>query len=374
MAERHPTSDFVVIGGGIVGASIAYGLAKSGEKVLLLDEGDVAFRAARGNLGNVWVQGKGATSHAYADLTRNAANRWGGFAAALQEETGIDLHFRRPGAFYICFSEEELERRSGMMASINEHATVRSEFETVGPEELRRRLPEIGPEIAGATYCPDDGTANPLFLLRALIKAAAGFGATYLPRRKVVSLCRDGEGICIETEAGTFHAGRVVLAAGLGNGKLAPQLGMTAPVRPVRGQIMVTEKVRKFLDFGTNFIRQTVEGGCVFGESSEEAGFDEGTTLSVLRETARRAVTAFPLLRDARVVRAWGALRIMTPDGVPVYQQAPGAGNVFLITVHSGVTLAPFHAGEMAVALRQNRLDPDRYLPFSPERFNVQAA
>lgn len=374
MGARHPFSDFVVIGGGIVGASIAYGLAKAGEKVLLLDEGDIAFRAARGNFGNVWVQGKGATSPAYADLTREAANRWGEFATALQDETGVDVHFRRPGAFYICFSEEELQRRSRMMASIGERATVRSCFETVGAEELRRRLPEIGPEIAGATYCPDDGTANPLFLLRALIKAAVAYGAAYLPRHKVTGLRIDGEGISVETEQETYHAGRAVLAAGLGNSRLAPQLGMVAPVRPVRGQIMVTEKVRKFLDFGTNFIRQTIEGGCLFGESSEEAGLDEGTTLSVLRETARRAVTAFPLLRNARVVRAWGALRIMTPDGVPVYQQSPGAGSTFLVTVHSGVTLAPFHAGDLVEALRQGRLHPNEYQPFSPERFDVQAA
>jgi glycine/D-amino acid oxidase-like deaminating enzyme len=368
------SSEFVVVGGGIVGAAIAYGLAKAGEQVLLLDEGDVAFRAARGNFGNVWVQGKGASSPAYADLTRQAALDWTDFAAELESTTGISLHFRRPGAFYICFTPEDLEKRSAMMASIESRATVPGSFETIDQAEFKRRVPAIGPSIAGATYCPSDGTANPLYLLRALITATVRCGGIYAPMREARALRADGDGFVIETDKGQLRCGSIILAAGLGNANLAPQLGMTAPVRPVRGQILVTEKVTPFLTYGTNFIRQTVEGGCLFGESSEEAGFDEATTLPVLRETARRAVTAFPLLCDVRVIRTWGALRIMTPDGVPVYQQSPIHPRAFVVSVHSGVTLSPFHAGAMAETLRASTLDRKRFSPFSPERFDVQAA
>ena len=369
-----PSPEFVVVGGGIVGAAIAYGLAKCGEQVVLLDEGDVAFRAARGNFGNVWVQGKGATSPAYADLTRQAALDWTAFAAELESETGIALHFQRPGAFYICFTTAELQKRAEMLAQIEERARVPGGFEAVEHDELARRLPAIGPTVAGATYSPSDGTANPLRLLRALIAATCRLGGSYLPRSRVVAVRRDGDGFAIETERGEVRCGSVILAAGLANAALAPQLGMRAPVRPVRGQILVTEKVEPFLRYGTNFIRQTIEGGCMFGESSEEAGLDEGTTLPVLRETARRAVTAFPLLRDVRVVRSWGALRIMTPDGVPVYQQSPSHPRAFVVSVHSGVTLAPFHAGALAVALRAGKLDAGLFSSFSPERFDVQAA
>ncbi|MGB3388749.1 MAG: FAD-dependent oxidoreductase [Pseudaminobacter sp.] len=368
------SSDYVVIGGGIVGAAVSYGLARAGEKVLLLDEGDIAFRAARGNFGNVWVQGKGGTSPAYADLTRRAANDWAAFASELEERTGQELHFRRPGAFYICFSPEELQRRAETMARIDESATVASPFEVLDRAELVKRLPEIGQDVAGATFCSSDGTANPLHLLRSLISGTILLGGRYLPRHAALGLRADGQGFAIDTQAGIVNAGKVVLTAGLGNEKLAPQLGMSAPVRPVRGQIMVTEKIRPFLHFGTNFIRQTLEGGCLFGESSEEAGMDDATTLPVLRETARRAIAAFPLLRNARVVRAWGALRIMTRDGVPVYQQSPTYPGAFVLSVHSGVTLAPFHCGAMVAALRAGVLDTKAFEPFSPERFHVQAA
>lgn len=364
-------SDYIIVGGGIVGAAIAWGLARAGESVALLDEGDVALRAARGNFGNVWVQGKGGAAPDYADLTRQAANDWAGFAAELQDETGIDLHFRRPGAAYICFSPEELARRGAALAASNQRARIASPFEVLDRAALADRLPAIGPDVAGGTYCPDDGTANPLYLLRALVRAFTARGGRYLPRHGVTALARDGAGFVAHTPQGPVRGGRIVLAAGLGNAALAPMLGLSGPVRPVRGQIMVTEKLRPFLPMGTNFIRQTLEGGCIFGESSEEVGNDDGTTLPVLRDTARKAVTAFPILRDARVVRAWGALRIMTPDGVPVYQGRDGA---FVVCVHSGVTLAPWHAWGLVDHLRAGHLPHDVFQSFQPERFDVQAA
>lgn len=368
------SAEYAVVGGGIVGAALAYGLARAGENVLLLDEGDVAFRAARGNFGNVWVQGKGASSPSYANLTRRAANGWAEFARQLEEDSGISLHFRRPGAFYICFTPEELHHRAGVMRSINEQAGVPSDFDILDRGELVRRLPGIGLDVAGATFCPDDGSANPLHLLRALISATAKFGGRYLSGQRVESARKDGGGFSLQAAGGVVRAASVILAAGLDNERLAPQLGMQAPVRPVRGQIMVTERIAPFLPCGTNFIRQTVEGSCVFGESSEEVGRDEGTTLRVLCETARKAIMAFPLLRDVRVVRAWGALRIMSRDGLPVYQQSPTSPRAFVLAVHSGVTLAPFHSGEMVGALRRGLLDPKTFLPFSPERFDVRAA
>jgi len=368
------SAQVVVIGGGTVGAAVSYGLAKEGVAVTLLDEGDHAFRAARGNFGNVWVLGKGATEPAYADLSRRAANEWAAFAETLEAETGIDLHYRRPGGCFICLTEEELSRRAATLEALNRKASVQSRIDVLSREETVKRLPVVGPEVVGAIYSPDDGSANPLYLLRALLTALAKFGGHYRSNSRVRSVQRDGEGFRIDTEAGSVHCDNVVFAAGLGNATLAPQLGLSAPVRPVRGQILVTEKVRPFLPFGVSFIRQTDEGGCLFGESVEEVGLDDATTLPILRDNARRAVAVFPLLRDLRVVRSWGALRIMTPDGVPVYDQTRDTPRAYALSVHSGVTLAPFHAGAMAKAIRDGGFDPARLAPFSPKRFDVQAA
>ncbi len=371
MNARSP--EFIVVGGGTVGAAVAYGLSRRGASVLLLDEGDVAHRAARGNFGNIWVQGKGATNARYADLTRMAANDWASYARELQAETGIDLHFQRPGAFYLCFTPEELDKRAAVMDSIDRAASVASAFEVLTARELRKRLPCIGPDIAGAIYSPDDGSANPLLLLRALLLAFRKRGGDYRPHHKLLSFGPDGAGYRVETAQGAFSCSKIVLAAGLANRELAGKADINAPVKPVRGQILVTEKLRPFLAHGTNFVRQTVEGGCIFGESSEEAGLDDGTTLPVLRETARRAALAFPVLKHARVVRAWGALRIMTPDGVPVYEESRRCSGIFAASVHSGVTLAPFHSSGLAEKLVNGHFNAELE-PFSARRFDVQAA
>jgi len=108
------------------------------------------------------------------------------------------------------------------------------------------------------------------------------------------------------------------------------------------------------------------------GDSKEEVGFDNGTTLSELARIAARAVRCFPKLADVNVVRTWGALRVMTPDGYPIYDESKTCPGAFLATCHSGVTLATQHVGPLVDWIRGGKA-PDPILSLSSERFNVQA-
>src|SRR6266702_2796662 len=107
--------DAIVIGGGLVGSAIAYGLARAGLKTALLDEGDVAFRAARGNFGLVWVQSKGDGAPHYQRWTRLSADQWPSLAAELLAKTGIAVGHERPGGVHLCLSAAELAVRRQMM-------------------------------------------------------------------------------------------------------------------------------------------------------------------------------------------------------------------------------------------------------------------
>jgi len=162
-----------------------------------------------------------------------------------------------------------------------------------------------------------------------------------------------------------------VLAAGLGNADLAKGLGQRFPVRPQRGQILVTQRTRRFLDLPIATLRQTEEGTVMIGDSKEDAGFDTGTNVHTSRVMAARAVLAFPHLADVPVVRTWGALRVMSPDGFPIYQTWPDLPGVFALGCHSGVTLAAIHAEVLAPAIAEGFL-PDETVVFRAERFNVQ--
>ena len=340
--------DVLVVGGGLVGTAVAYGLAREGAKVTVLDEGDGGFRASRGNFGLVWVQGKGYGLSPYARWTRSSAQRWPGLAAALQEETGIDVALRQPGGFHICFSDEELAERSKRLGALQAELGGDYPYQLLDAKELRERLPAIGPEVAGASYTPMDGHVNPLKLLRALHDAMQRRGVTLVSGSQIGRIAPEQGGFAAHGRNGVWRAPRLVLAAGLGNSSLAPQVGLHAPVKPNRGQILVSERVAPFLHYPTINVRQTDEGSVQFGDSMEEAGFNDFTTTDVLSKIARRGVRAFPFLKDVRLVRMWAALRVYSPDGFPIYEQSLQYPGAFVVTCHSGVTLAAAHALRIA--------------------------
>ncbi len=370
--------DLAVIGGGLVGGAIAWGAARLGASVALIDEGDVAFRAARGNFGLVWVQSKGVGMPPYARWSRRSAQLWPQLAAALRDATGADTALRQPGGLHFCLDEAELEARRTMirrMHNVEHGAAVGGETRILDREEVRAMVPQIGDGVVGASYCPADGHANPLALLRGLHAALLGAGGAYLPGRTVDRIER---GFVLHAGAERIAAEKIVIAAGLGSRALAEMVGLHMPVAPLRGQIVVTERVRPFLDYATHVIRQTDEGSVMLGDSQEDVGFDNGTTAPVMRDISARALKMFPCLRDANVVRVWGALRVMTPDGYPIYEQSASHPGAFAATCHSGVTLAGAHALDLAPAILAGSLpagdQPGSFDAFSSARFAVPAA
>jgi glycine/D-amino acid oxidase-like deaminating enzyme len=362
--------DTLVLGGGVVGMSIAYGLAAAGERVRLLDEGDDAFRAARGNFGLVWVQGKGLENLDYARWTIAASKRWPAFAQKLAETTGIDVGLSQVGGLMMCLDDSELKARAARVESLKRSLGVDYPYSVLGPAELRDASPFVGPDVVGAVFSPLDGHVNPLRLLRALVKGfqlhggevLAGIHADYIERKGHLFEVRAG---------GSVHvARRLVLAAGLGNRVLAPMVGLQAPVRPNRGQILVSERMQPFLRHPSMYVRQTDEGVVQIGDSQEDVGFDNGTTLEKLSGIARRAVRCFPVLGNVNIVRTWGALRVLTPDGFPIYQESKACPGAFLVTCHSGITLASMHAGPLADWMRGGA-QPEDIQTFKSERFDV---
>jgi glycine/D-amino acid oxidase-like deaminating enzyme len=246
-------------------------------------------------------------------------------------------------------------------------------FEVLDRTALAQRVAGIGPAVIGATYCPLDGHCNPLRLLRALHAGLRKRGGQYLPLHRVEAIERNGAAFSLRAGNRVIGAGRVVLAAGLGNASLGPPLGLRAKVRPQRGQIIVLERVRPFLAHPMATIRQTDEGTVLIGDSQEEGGSDETLDTSISAVQAERALRIFPGLRDARVNRTWTALRVMSPDGFPIYEQSVQQAGAFLVTCHSGVTLAGAHALDLAPRIAAGDLGPDM-APFSAERLNEKTA
>lgn len=340
--------DCIVVGGGLVGTACTYGLLQQGLSVAQLDEGDLAFRASRGNFGLIWVQGKGAGLPEYARWSLASSKLWPTLAATLQQETGIDVALTQQGGYHFCLTEAEMDERAAILTSLQQAVGPDYQFELLNQSELRARLPAIGPNVYGATYSPMDGHVNPLRLLHALHRACRQRGSTYRSNSTVQSL-EYSQG-CHRVQHGdtTWVAPRIVLAAGLGNRALAPQVGLHAPVSPNQGQVLVSERIEPFLTHPTIYVRQTDEGTIQIGDSMQDVGFDDTTQTDILARIAQRAITCFPALANLNVIRTWAALRIMTPDGFPIYQASDSHPGACVVTCHSGVTLAANHALHLA--------------------------
>ncbi len=365
--------DVAVVGGGLVGAAVAWGLARAGQRVAVFDEGDTAARASRGNFALVWVQSKGLGMAEYAGWTVRSSNAWSAFADELRRQTGIDVHFERPGGFHLALSEDELEqRRQILMRLHNQARMVNYETQILTAAETRKMLPDIGPEVVGASYCPLDGHVNSQGLLLALHTGLKQLGASYLPGHRVDNIVPLASGFRIESAGRTIEASKVVLAAGNATERLAPLVGLSVPMRPERGQIIVTERIAPFLHHPIVNVRQTDEGSVMIGDSREEATDPAGLRVGVSALMAARAVRYFPKLARLNVVRTWSAIRVMTADGFPIYDQSATSPGAFAVTCHSGVTLAANHALDVAPMIARGVLDP-MLGAFSARRFNAQA-
>lgn len=373
---RAETADVIVVGGGIFGSAIAYGLVRAGLDVIVLDEGDTALRAARGNFGLVWVQSKGRGMRPYHEWSRESARLWNDFAPALEDATGIGVGHQNAGGLQFLLSEEELATRRADMAQMQQEAGPGTyDVELISRDDAQKMLPDvqIGEAVLGASFCPHDGHVNPLLLLRALHTAITAAGGRYRTGRRVETIRQDGHAFIAETAAGPVTAPKIVLGAGHGAPRLGPMVGLDVPIRPQRGQVLITERMQPLFRIPVSHVRQTNEGTLQLGNSAEDIGFDDGTSIDVTREIARRAVLSFPILRDVRLVRTWGCIRVLTPDGAAIYDESQSHPGAFVATSHSGITLAAINAHYVAhwVATGEKQSGFDR---FSARRFDVQAA
>jgi glycine/D-amino acid oxidase-like deaminating enzyme len=362
--------DCIVIGGGLVGSAVAYGLGRQDQKVVILDGGDRSFRASRGNFGLVWVQGKGWDYPPYAQWCLKAANLWPEFSLRLREQTGTDLGYQRNGGMHFCIDEAEWEERRRILEQNVRNTGGEFQYEMLDHAALSARIPQISNSVVGASYSPLDGHVDPLSLLHALHQGINRQRVSYVPNQVVSDMRREDGAFRVVSNGKTFTAGKVVLCAGLGNQRLGKMLGMNIPVVVDRGQIMITERIKPFLEWPTLHVRQTGEGTVQIGYSHEDVGLNDGTDPLILKKIAQRAVFMFPFLASVRLVRAWGALRIMTPDGNPIYQQSATFPGAYAVTCHSGVTLAAIHAGPVAEWISGKNNDP-LFNRFGTDRFHV---
>ncbi|GBQ93870.1 D-nopaline dehydrogenase [Gluconacetobacter liquefaciens] len=366
--------DCVVIGGGIVGSAIAYGLAGCLDDVLLLDGSDGDPRAAQANFGLVWYQSKGVGMPAYQRLSRESVQEWRSFHKEIEDMSGVPVEFVGRGGLAYCLGDEEFEARQAILSRLaSQMADTGIEMLSRGAVERLHPGIRLGPEVTGAAFSTLDAHVNPLRLLLALQRAFAHRGGT-IRRSESVQAIETGRGqFRIRLKTGDVDAARVVIACGEASRVLAEPLGMTLPFTLQRGQIIVTERMAPFLAYPSDRIRQTACGTVMIGATKEDVGFDPGTTAAAAAGLTARAIRVFPDLAQVSLVRQWSGRRVITPDIAPLYERSAAFPGAYACVCHSGVTLAAYHARTLAqrIAGRGSWHEMEK---FSARRFDVQAA
>ena len=318
----------------------------------------------------VWLSSKGLGAPHYAAWTRRSVGLWRKLADELEETTGEELNLVQNGGYDFHFCQQEMAEKAKQYEVLRQQLGTDHPYEVWDRDRLIAEEPDIGEEVVGAIYGPEDGHVNPLNLLRAYTKVINELGANVVTGVTVSEISKnDSQRFDVVLQDGTrYNSAKVVLSAGLGSAELGPKLGFVAPISAQKGQVLITEKLPPRLKRASGIIRQVNEGGIQIGDSKENAGFDDSDTLDVTAAIAERAIAVYPFLAQTKLVRSWGAIRIISPDGLPIYQQSKTNSGAYLISCHSGITLAAAHSFLLPAWLEEAADAPTLEL-FSEDRF-----
>ena len=338
------TADVVIIGGGVIGCSIAYQLAKLGIKSIVLERAHLAAGASGATLGVVaplWHLPPGLGPSF--SLGKRSLDMFPGLANELLE-AGIDPGFRQNGILKLAFSPEQVEELKRDLAW---QGDLGLGVEWLEPVDVFEREPEANREVLGGVYSPREGHIQGQRYTEALAHAASRLGAAILEGTEVTGLELQGDRVTgVRTGTEIIHCGQTVLAAGPWTGS-SRWLSEALPVRPVKGQRILLRKVG-FLprcpvrNFDTYMVPWS-DGNFLVGATREEGKFDEDTTAEGIRQMVTAAMLSFPSLGDAIFVGARAGVRPGTPDDVPIRGPVPGCEGLSVATGHDsvGVMLSP---------------------------------
>lgn len=368
MAE---TSDVLIVGGGVIGGSIAWSLARRGVSVTLVEAGRIgrgASWAAAGVLAPGWCADD---PPALTALEHDSLASWDDWAAELEDQTGVGLNLQREGRLSVWVDPDAAH----LPPDLDVAPPPVGNGERLTPAEVRELEPLLTGPIAGGVLHRADGQVDNPRLAPALIRAAVRLGARVLTDTPVAALLGTS-GRCrgVRTADGrTLSAGAVIIAAGAWSGPLGASSGVTLPVEPWRGQMLtfdaLTRPLRHIVFCGEMVLIPRPYGPLIVGTTLERVGFDSRVTLAGIHHILARAARVAPGLGDLPLARTWAGLRPGSPDELPYLGPIPGWEGLSAATGHGrkGIILAPITGELLARNVIDSELDP-RLTPFLPAR------
>ncbi|EOP69371.1 MULTISPECIES: NAD(P)/FAD-dependent oxidoreductase [Bacillus] len=349
---RH--CDVLIIGGGIIGCSIAYYTSKYGRDVTIIEKGEFVSGTSSRCDGNILAIDKDPGFDSQMSLVSQK------LVTELSEELEHSFEYRAPGSILVCESDEEMEAAQQW---VNRQKEAGLPFRMLDRQDIKEESPFFADDLLGGLECATDSTVNPYLLAFSLLAESKKFGTKTFNHTEVKEMKRDIDGsFIVETTNGTFTAKQVVNAAGVWAPKIGQMLDVNIPIEPRKGHIIVASRqqhvgCRKVMEFGyliSKFggkrkvdaltekygvalvFEPTESQNFLIGSSREFVGFHTRINNEVIKCIANRAIRFYPKMADMMVIRSYAGLRPWTEDHLPIISGVEHIPNYFIAAGHEG--------------------------------------
>lgn len=355
-------SDVIVVGGGVIGLSIAWELAAHGASVKVIEQGAIGREASWAGAGMLPPGQLASEVSGEGRLRALSCELWSEWTATLHEATGIDNGYQNCGAIEVSF-DRCLQQDAARWSDGG------NDVQMLTDTQLRQLEPAISPTVIHAYRLPEFCQVRNPRHLKALVAACADVGVELLEGESVYGWKNAEYRITqAQTTSGIHEARQFVIAGGAWSRRLISEAGTEIALEPIRGQIVLLRcpslPFRHVIQDGPRYLVPRADGRILIGSTEERAGFVKQNTVDGIQSLLRFAVSVVPALAEAEIERTWAGLRPFSGREEPYITKLPDRDNVFLATGHfrSGLQMSP----GTAVLMRQLLQGQETAIPMAP--------
>lgn len=369
------SSNVLIIGGGIIGLSLARELRKKGvSRITILERSEIGRESSYAAAGMLAPNAETDCADKFAEFCTESLRLYPNYAAELLDETGVDIELDRSGTLYLAFTENDAaeirhryqwQKRAGLTL---EHLTA---------QETRRAEPFVSPDVRESLFFPNDWQVENRKALRALRKYAEINQINIVENAEITGLLNENDKIIgAATATEKFFAEKAVLTTGAWTSLIKTQGFALPTVKPMRGQMIVFQTAKrlfhKVIYTPRGYIVPRADGRILVGATVEDVGFDKSVTESGTETLLDAALEISPSLANLEIAEKWAGLRPFAADGLPIIGDFAEAENLFVAAAHyrNGILLAPLTAKILAEKIAENR-DSGYFGFFNPRRFKT---
>ena len=367
------SADVVIIGGGVIGLTIARALGQRGVRdVCLIERAALGTEASFAAGGILAPQAEADRDDEFFKLACRSRDLYADFAAALFEETGVDVELDTMGTLYVAFKEgdfNEIERRYAWQSQTG------LALAKLTAREARELEPCVSDAVLGALLFPRDIQIENRRLLNALVSSVAKRGVTIVTETNVDEITVEhGKVKGLQTSRGFISCPKVIVAAGTWSSTI--EHARTPKIEPIRGQMICfhakPQLARHVIYSPRGYLVPRRDGRLITGSTSENAGFTKEVTAAGISSILANAKEISPQIDSLPIIDTWAGLRPRAADGLPVLGPCGEIDRLFYATGHyrNGILLAPVTGELIAEAVVEGHVSP-LLAAFSPNRFNL---